>query len=172
MNLFAEVTAFSIAILVMFVGLVGVILPVVPGLALIWLGALGFAVVENFASIDLFSFIFLTLLAIVGVSADIWMTQLGARLGGATFRSQLVGLAGGVIGALLFAVLGGISAGLGAVLGSIAGVLGAEYYRSKNWEQALKSGGGWLLGWLASTCFQFVIGGLMIAIFLWQAFRG
>jgi len=167
-----ETAAFTAALFVMLVGLVGIILPVVPGLALIWLGALGFAIAEKFASIDPLAFAFLTLLALVGVTADIWMTQLGAKLGGASFKSQLMGLVGGLVGALAFLVFGGLSAGLGAIIGSVAGVLAAEYIRFKDWNKAIKSGLGWLLGWLASTIFQFMIGGVMIAIFLWQAFRG
>ena len=172
MELLGQTAAFSTAILVMLIGLVGIILPVLPGLILIWLAALGFAIVEHFARIDPWTFGVLTLLAIVGVSADVWMSQLGARLGGATTKSQLVGLLGGVIGALLFLVFGGISAGLGAFIGSIAGVLLAEYLRLKEWQPALRAGGGWLLGWLASTIFQLTMGGLMILLFVWQAFSG
>lgn len=183
-----ETAAFTIAFFVMLVGLLGVILPVIPGLILIWLGALGFAIAEKFQSIGPLSFLALTLLAILGISADIWMTQLGARLGGAVLKSQLMGLAGGVVGALLGPtlgglaelvlgpvlgpVLGGILAALGAVIGSIVGVLAAEYRRLGDWHQAFRGGCGWLLGWLASIFFQFLIGGAMIAIFLWQAFAG
>ncbi len=172
MSILGQTAAFTTALIVMLVGLVGIVLPVVPGLALIWLGALGFALVEDFASVDPLTFGFLTLLALIGVTADIWMTQLGAKLGGASFKSQLIGLAGGVVGALAFLVFGGISAGLGAALGSVVGVLAAEYLRLRDWHKALKSGAGWLVGWLASTAFQLAIGGVIIVVFVWQAFRG
>jgi len=172
LDVLSETAAFAIAMMVMIIGLVGVILPVVPGLVLIWLGALGFAIAERFASIDPLTFALITIMIFIGVSADIWMTQLGARLGGASFRSQLMGVAGGIIGALLFLVFGGISAGLGAIIGSIAGVFGAEWVRFRDWGRAVRSGTGWLLGWIASTLLQLAVGGLVIALFLWQAFRG
>ena len=172
MSLIAEATVFALAVLVMLVGLVGIILPVMPGLVLIWLGAFGYALAENFRTVDPLAFTFLTILVIAGVSADIWVTQLGARMGGASLGSQLLGLAAGAVGAAVFLVFGGLSAGLGAVIGSIAGVLAAEYFRFKSWSKALKASGGWLLGWLASTVVQLAIGGLVILIVVWQVFRG
>lgn len=188
MGLIGETAAFSVAFFLMLAGLVGIILPVVPGLVLIWLGALIFAIAEGFTRIGPWSFLLLTLVAIIGITADIWMAQLGARLGGASFRSQLVGLAGGFLGALLLPALGGLTetllgpaaggllgtlfAAIGAAIGSVVGVLAAEYHRLREWRGASRAGCGWLLGWLASTVFQLAAGGLMIALFLWQAFAG
>ena len=186
MGLLGETAAFTVAVFLMLIGLLGVILPVIPGLILVWVGALIFAIVDKFSIITPWTFLGLSLLAILGISAEIWMTQLGAKMGGATFKSQLVGLVVGVFGALLIPLLGGllevllgpllggilagIFAALGAVIGSILGVLGAEYYRLREWNQALRAGCGWLLGWLASTLFQLFIGALMIILFLWQAY--
>jgi uncharacterized protein YqgC (DUF456 family) len=188
MGLFGEAAAFTAAVFLMLVGLLGVILPVIPGLVLVWVGVLIFALVDKFAIITPWIFIGLSALAILGISAEIWMAQLGAKMGGATFKSQLVGLVGGVLGALLIPLLGGlieallgpvlggilagILAALGAVIGSIVGVLGAEYYRLREWNQAFRAGCGWLLGWVTSTLFQLFIGALMIILFLWQAYSG
>jgi uncharacterized protein len=172
MSLFGQTAALTIALFVMLVGMVGVILPVLPGLVLVWLSILCYAVFESFAAIDPLTFVALTLLAVVGITADIWMTQLGARLGGASWRSQLLGLAGGLAGAIVFFFLGGISAGFGALIGSVAGVFIGEYWRYENWNRAFRSGAGWLGGWLISMIFQFIIGAVMIAVFIWQVFRG
>ena len=168
----AESAILTVALVIMGVGLLGVILPVLPGLALVWIGALVFALAERFASVDPVTFAALTLLAALGVTADVWMTQLGARLGGASFKSQLAGLAGGVIGAAAFFLAGGWSAPVGAFLGSIAGVLLAEYGQKKAWGQAFRSGFGWMAGWLASTLLQLAIGVVMVLLFIWQVFRG
>lgn len=172
MSLFGQTAALTVALFVMLIGLVGVILPILPGLILVWLGALGYALVEGFDTIDPLTFVALTILAVVGISADIWMTQLGAKFGGASTRSQLLGLAGGLVGAIGFFFLGGVTAGIGALIGSVAGVFLGEYWRYADWNKALRSGAGWLLGWLASVILQFVIGGAMIALFVWQVFRG
>ncbi|MBN1317117.1 MAG: DUF456 domain-containing protein [Anaerolineales bacterium] len=172
MDALGQAAVFTTVILVMLIGLLGIILPVLPGLVLIWLGVLVFAIYEGFRSIDPITFSVLTMLTIVGVSADLWMSQLGAKMGGARFKSQLAGLAGGILGALSMVFISRIGAGVGAIIGSIAGVLAAEYHYNKEWPAAIKAGAGWFLGWLASTIFQFVIGGIIFALFVWQAFRG
>lgn len=164
--------AFWIALAVMLVGLIGVILPVVPGVILIWLAVLVYAIAENFATIDPITFAVITLLGAAGATSELWMSQTGARMAGASLRSQLIGLATGVVGAIIGGVFFGVGAVPGALIGSLLGIFLAERWRCSNWREALRSTGGWLLGWALSTLIQFLIGAGMIAIFAWQAFRG
>ncbi len=165
-------TAFWVALAAMFVGLLGVILPLVPGVGFIWLVTLVYAIAERFATIDPFTFFVLTLLGAIGFSADLWMTQVGAKLGGASVWSLLAGLALGAIGAVIGAIFLGVGAVVGAFVGAIAGVVLAEWYRRKDWNEAIKAGGGWLVGCTLSGGVQFLIGILMILIFVWQALSG
>ena len=164
--------AFWVALAAMFVGLLGVILPLVPGVGFIWLVTLVYAIAERFATIDPFTFFVLTLLGAIGVSADLWMTQVGAKLGGASVWSLLAGLALGAIGAVIGAIFLGIGAVVGAFVGAIAGVILAEWYHRKDWNEAIKAGGGWLVGCTLSGGVQFLIGILMILIFVWQVLKG
>ncbi len=165
-------TAFWIALAAMFVGLLGVILPLVPGVGFIWLVTLVYAIAERFATIDPLTFFVLTLLGAIGVSADLWMTQVGAKLGGASVWSLLAGLALGAIGAVVGALFFGVGAVVGAFAGAIAGVILAEWYQRKDWNEAIKAGGGWLVGCTLSGGVQFLIAILMILIFIWQALKG
>jgi uncharacterized protein YqgC (DUF456 family) len=57
MGLFGEAAAFTAAVFLMLVGLLGVILPVIPGLVLVWVGVLIFALVDKFAIITPWIFI-------------------------------------------------------------------------------------------------------------------
>ena len=164
--------ALSVALALMFVGLIGVFLPLVPGVGLIWLIALIYALSERFATIDLFTFVTLTILGAIGFSADLWMSQIGAKLGGASFWSSFSGLLTGVIGAIVGLAFLGIGALPGAVVGAILGVFLAELYQRKDWRGALKASGGWMIGWTLSGGVQFLIGALMMVIFAWQAIRG
>lgn len=164
--------AFWVALAAMFVGLLGVILPLVPGVGFIWLVTLVYAIAERFATIDPLTFFVLTVLGAIGFSADLWMTQVGAKIGGASVWSLLAGLALGAIGALIGLVFLGVGAVVGAFVGSIAGVLLAEWYRRKDWNEAIKAGGGWLVGCTLSGGVQFLIAILMILIFVWQALKG
>jgi uncharacterized protein YqgC (DUF456 family) len=154
------------------VGLLGVILPLVPGVGFIWIVALVYAVAERFATIDPLTFFVLTVLGAIGVSADLWMTQVGAKIGGASIWSLAAGMVLGAIGAIVGAIFLGIGAVVGAVVGAIAGVILAEWYQRKDWREAFKAGGGWLVGCTLSGGIQFLIAILMILIFTWQALRG
>jgi uncharacterized protein YqgC (DUF456 family) len=164
--------AFWVALVAMGIGLIGVILPIVPGVGFVWIVVLVYAIAERFATIDIITFAVLTVLGAIGFTADLWMTQVGAKAGGASALSLLVGLLLGAIGAIVGLAFLGIGAIPGAIVGAIAGVIIAEYHRREDWNEALKVGGGWAAGCLLSGGVQLLIAILMILIFAWQALRG
>jgi uncharacterized protein YqgC (DUF456 family) len=164
--------AFWIALVAMVVGLAGVILPVVPGVGFIWLVVLVYAVAERFSTIDPVTFAVLTVLGAIGVSADLWVSQAGAKIGGASIWSLVAGLVLGAIGAIVGLVFLGVGAVPGAILGTFLGIVLAEWYRRRDWREAFKVGGGWLIGCTLSGGVQFLIAILMILIFAWQVLRG
>lgn len=152
----------AVALTVMFIGLLGVLLPLIPGVGLIWITALIYAIAEGFQNVDPITMVVLSLIAIPGVTADIWVSSLGAKVGGASFWSIVASLLGGIIGFLFFNLPG-------ALIGSLVGLVVVELFRAKDWRQALKASGGWVVGRLVSTAVQLVVGVIMIAIFWWQA---
>lgn len=164
--------AFWVALTGMVIGMVGTLVPVIPGVALIWLVALVYAICERFATIDPITFTALTLLAGAGLTSDLWVSQAGARVGGTSLRSSLIGLGGGVLGGLIGAIFFGVGAVPGAIIGSLLAIFLSELQKRQDWRQALASGGSWLLGCALSGVAQFMIAILMIGIFVWQVFRG
>lgn len=152
----------AVALAVMFIGLLGVLLPLIPGVGLIWITALIYAIAEGFQNVDPITMVVLSLIAIPGITADIWVSSLGAKVGGASFWSIVASLLGGVFGFFLFNLPG-------ALIGSLVGLVVVELFRAKDWRQALKASGGWVVGRLVSTAVQLVVGVIMIAIFWWQA---
>jgi len=151
-----------LALIVMLVGLAGVFLPVVPGVALIWLAAVGYAVADGFTHVGPLTLAVLTLLGLLGVTAELWMSSLGGKAGGASWWSLLAGFLLGLLGLVFFSLPG-------AVIGTVLGVLGMEAWRREgDWREAVKASGGWLAGWLLSIVVQFLISLAMIAIFLWR----
>ncbi len=164
--------AFWLALAAMIVGLIGVVMPAIPGVGFIWLVTLIYAIAERFTAIDPLTFIVLTILGAIGFTADLWMGQVGAKAGGASPWSLLVGLLLGGVGAIIGAVLLGVGVIPGAIIGTVAGVIIAEYHRLEDWRLALKAGGGWAVGCLLSGGVQLLIAFLMIFIFIWQVLRG
>jgi uncharacterized protein YqgC (DUF456 family) len=174
---------FWATLITMLVGLLGVFLPLVPGVGLIWLAALVYAIAEGFATIDPITFTVLTILGAIGVTSDIWMSKLGATLGGASFRALLAGLGLGIVGGIIGAVLGIIGTVFGlpflaigiapcAIIGAVLGIFFVERHVRDDWQEALKATGGWAIGCVLSGAVQFLISLLMIALFLWQALKG
>jgi uncharacterized protein YqgC (DUF456 family) len=175
--------AFWVALAAMLVGLLGVFLPLVPGVGFIWLAALVYAIAERFATIDPITFAVLTVLGVIGVTSDIWMSKLGAKLSGASFRALLTGLGLGILGAIVGTVLGliGFLTGLPileigaiplAIVGALLGVFLVERHIRGDWRDALKACGGWLIGCAISGVVQGDISVLMILLFVWQAMKG
>lgn len=152
----------SLTLIAMLIGLVGILLPMVPGTILIFAAALLYAWLDNFQAVGWPTLIVLGVLTVLATTGDIWATSLGAKAGGASGWSMLAGLVGGVVGMIVLSLPG-------AIIGSILGVLLVEVARVGDWHRALKAGGGWLIGWLFSVVLQVVVGLVMIAIFYWQA---
>ena len=175
--------AFWAALIAMAIGFLGVFLPLVPGVGFIWLVALIYAIAEGFTTIDPITFTILTILGAVGVTSDIWMSKLGAKLGGSSFQALLVGLVFGIAGAIIGATLGLIGTltgipllGIGAVpiaiVCALLGIFLVEWHIRDDWREALKVCGGWLIGCAVSGVVQAGISFLMILIFAWQAWKG
>ena len=62
--------AFWGALVAMVIALLGVFVPVIPDIAVIWLVVLVYAIAERFASIDPLTFAALTFLAALGITAE------------------------------------------------------------------------------------------------------
>jgi len=160
--------AFWLTLGVMLVGLVGTLVPILPGVELIWLAVLVYAIAERFASIDPLTFAVLTALAAIGMLANFWASQLGSRLGGASWQALLAGLGFGALGFIIGLFVGGIGAVPGGLIGSLTGILLVEYLRRRDWKGAARAGTGWLVGCLLSGFIQMTVGIVMILIFVWQ----
>ncbi len=154
-----------LALIVMLIGLIGIVLPVIPGTILIFLAALAYGLVDRFQAIDWPWLVVLGLLTLLATTAELWASSVGAKMGGASGWSVVIGLLGGLAGFVLFSLPG-------AILGAILGVLITEIIRVRDWKQALKAGSGWLIGWLLSTFFQLGVGLIMVALFVWQVVEG
>lgn len=154
-----------LALLVMFVGLIGTVVPVIPGTVLIFLAALVYALLEGFQAIGWPTLLVLALLTVVATTADLWVSSIGAKLGGASGWSVLVGFLGGLVGFVLFTLPG-------AIIGAVLGVLLVELIRLGDLRRALKAGSGWAIGWALATVLQLGIALIMVAIFVWQITQG
>ncbi|HEX5691322.1 MAG TPA: DUF456 family protein, partial [Roseiflexaceae bacterium] len=97
---------FFTAIVIMLIGMVGCVVPAIPGLPIVWLGALFYAWQTQFQVVGWPLLALLFVLMLVGTTASIWMGAVGARQGGASLWSSALGLVLGVIGLFAFSLIG------------------------------------------------------------------
>jgi uncharacterized protein YqgC (DUF456 family) len=160
-----HVTVFWLTLIFMLVGLAGLIIPVFPGVVVIWLAALGYGIVTGFNTAGMVLFGLISVAMLVGVTVDNVLMGAGARQGGASWLSILVGLLAGVIGTLAFPPLGGI-------LAAPVAVFLLEFGRGRDWRQAWLATRGLAMGWGLSFLARFGLGLLMIGLWLaWTAWR-
>lgn len=127
------------AVLVMLPGLLGVIIPVLPGVPYMWLVAVIYAFATNFAFITGREIGILALIAAVTLVVDYSAGLLGARFGGASRRSTLYGFVGLLLGLVILPPLGSF---IGLFVGTVIG----ELTQLKTKEEALRAGSASLLG--------------------------
>lgn len=149
------------------VGLIGNLLPGFPGITLIWLAILVYAVVENFTAIDTVSFLLITFLAILGLTSDFWLGQLGAKAAGASWRAMFAGIGGAIVGAVVGSVCPGSGIMLGLIVGAVLGTFIYERLHTSGAE-ALRASAGILAGCLVSYVVQICLGLAMIVLFVWK----
>jgi uncharacterized protein YqgC (DUF456 family) len=153
-----------IVLAVMLIGLIGVFLPVLPGIELIWLAALGYGIFHGFQWSGGIAMIVITVLLAIGLTSDLWITGLGLKSTGTSLLSILVGAVLLGIGSIFFTPLVGILLGL-------AGMALVEFLRHRDWRKAVSSAGSALIGCGLSYGFKFCIGLVMIGVWLiWVIF--
>ena len=96
---------YTLAALCMLVGLAGTVLPVIPGLPLMFAGMLLAAWTGGFAQVGLWPLSLLGLLTVFAVLMDFWVTALGAQKVGAS-KKAVMGAALGALAGLFFAPWG------------------------------------------------------------------
>jgi len=143
----------------MVVGLFGLAVPIFPGIAVIWLAALGYGVVMGFTPLGWALLVVLTVLMITGATIDNVLMGAKAHKEGAAWSSLVFGMAAGILGTIFFPPFGGLIA-------APLMVLLIEYLRVRDFKKALASLRGLAIGWGASFVVRFLIGLAMIGIWL------
>jgi uncharacterized protein YqgC (DUF456 family) len=146
------------AVALIAVGFAGTVLPALPGVVAIFLGALLAAWLEHFERIGWPALLLLAVLMVLGLLVDALAAVIGARRVGAS-RAAIVGsLLGGLVG-LFFGLPGFL---LGPFIGAVAG----EYLQRRAAGQALRVGVGTWIGLAVGTLARLGIGVTMIVVFI------
>jgi uncharacterized protein YqgC (DUF456 family) len=150
----------AFVVLAFIIGLIGTIAPVIPGLLLIWLGALVYAwIVIGFDVFSPWVFVLITLVGLIAGTSNLWLAALGAKTTGAPWRTLVVGFIGGIAGTFLIPI-----PILGTILGYAGGLVLSEYVRQGQIRPALRTAFGGVAGWGISTAVELAGGIIMILL--------
>lgn len=152
-----ELIVSLLILLGMLVTLCGLIVPVFPGLVVIWLLALLYGILTGFGTLGAILFVIMTALAILGEISDNLLMSKKARQEGARWLSIAFAFVAGIVCSIVFTPLIGIAAALG-------GLFLAELLFSKDHKKALAVTKGMAIGWGWAFVARFGVGLMMIAL--------
>jgi uncharacterized protein YqgC (DUF456 family) len=149
----------------MLIGLVGVVIPILPDLVLIWASALGYGLITEWGQHGYIFFAVISVLGLAGVATEFWVSGMGAKRGGASGMAMLVGA---ILGIVAFFVAGPI----GAVIAMLLGIYIVEYIRKRDVESASQAMIGAGVGCGASLGIKLLLGLGMVTTWVIWAISG
>ena len=154
----------AITVALLSVGIAGTLFPAVPGLALVFVGILFYAIATGFSTISTTTIVLFGIVVLIGLLADFWASVAATSAGGGSARA----IAGVIIGSLV----GMIAAGppglfIGAFMGAFAGaILSGQSYK-KATKVALYS----IIGMVGSALIQLLLALVLTAAFVITVIR-
>jgi uncharacterized protein YqgC (DUF456 family) len=148
-----------LALALMAVGLVGTVVPALPGIVLVFGGVLVYAVATGFEVVNWGHVALFGALTAVALGLDLVANLVGARLCGASRW----GILGAVIGVVVGLFVGGP---VGLVLGPLVGAVALEALSGRPLGLAVRSGFGVLVGYVLGTAAELVLALVIVISFL------
>ena len=152
-----EILWYVIAAILIVAGLVGTILPALPGVPLVFCGMLLAAWADHFAHVGTFTLIVLGVLTVIAIVVDFVAGIVGAKRVGAS-RYAVVGAALGTLIGIFFGLPG-------LLLGPFVGALVGELVAGGSVRKATGVGVGTWLGFLLGAVLKLAICFAMLGIF-------
>lgn len=147
-----------LGLLFMLIGLLGSVLPILPGPPLSWIGLLLLYLTD--AVVDDWWFLSITLLvALIVFALDYIIPALGTKKFGGS-RAGMIGTTIGLIVGLLSPIPGGI------IIGPFVGALIGELTNKTDTQTAVKAAFGSFLGFVTGTFLKFIVAVVYFGFFL------
>jgi uncharacterized protein len=145
--------------LVMAVGAVGTIVPVLPGISLVWGAGLVYGLVRGFATIGVVALAVMTGLAVAATVAGYVVPKRRATNAGVSRATVWLGVAGGVVGFFVVPIVG-------LPIGGVLGIYVGEHLRTGDRVAAWRATRATITGFGIAVIVQFAAALSMIAVWL------
>jgi uncharacterized protein len=153
-----------VTLVIMFGGLLSLLTLVIPGLTVIWISALVYALASGFNTTAIIAFALMTALMLFGNFVDQLVMGVRARKSGATWLSIGISMLTAFIFSILFPPFGGLIA-------AMIVLMAFEFYRLRDWKKAANSSKEMAIGCMSALVLRLLIGMVMIAVWfywVWQ----
>ncbi len=154
--MFWEIVLIVLSALCLIVGLLGAVVPVLPGVPLSYVGLLLLHFTDKVQFSTPFLLIWAAIVVVIQVLDNVLPAWLTKKSGGSR---------AGVWGSIFGLIVGFFFGPIGIICGPFLGAIIGELLAGKEFEQALKSGGASFLGFIGSTILKLVASGMMIFYF-------
>lgn len=155
----------AVVMAVMVTGLFSLLVPVIPGLFIIWASALVYGILTGFDTLSIILMVMITLFWVAGSLADNVIMGAKALKTGANWGTLAVATVAGIAGTLLLPPVGGL-------IGALVAAYLFELWRHRDSQRALETTRQMLTGCGLAFFIRFGIGMLMIGLWIIWAFRG
>ena len=154
-------TTISIVIcsILLVIGLVGAIVPLIPGVPIAWVGLFIYAIATGFERISIAAIVIFFVLMLLTVLLDFLAPMLGAS----KYRASRWGITGAFLGFIVGIFVLGI---WGIILGPLVGAFLGELIARRKPKQALGSAFGAFLGFIAGVLFKVILVLVMAGFFI------
>jgi uncharacterized protein YqgC (DUF456 family) len=153
-----ETIALIIAIIFFLIGILGTLLPALPGVVLVFTGMVVYGFMTKFVTLGVWFFLMQLLVMVLVFIVDFFASAVSSNKYGGSKQAAFGAVLGSIFGIVVMGPLGII---LGPFIGSVA----AEILLGRDLKQAIRVGFGSLVGVLGGTVFKLAAEILMITYF-------
>lgn len=147
----------------MAVGVVGTVVPLLPGIPIVWAAAFVYGLAGGFGLVGWAAFAAITVLAVAGTIAGYALPHRRVSRSGAPTSAKVAGLIVGIIGFFVVPIVG-------FVAGAVLGVYAAERVRTKDHARAWRSTKDLIVGFGLGALAQLVAAIAMVVCWaIWVA---
>lgn len=154
--------AWIVVVILMAAGLVGTVVPVLPGVGFVWAGLFVAGLASTWTLVTLPQLVGWGVVSILAAMGSFWGGSLAARASGGKRWATVGALAGAVVG--FFTGGGPLGLFIGAGIGAFAGA----WWRERKTDQALKVAGLTMVGTLLGAALQAAVTLSALGWFVWR----
>jgi len=137
------------------------VVPILPGLVIIWVAALGYGIAAGFGTLGWIMFALITVFMIAGSVIDNVLMGTQVHKEGAPWWVILIALVALIVGSFVIPI-----PILGGILAALLTLFVIEWIRRKDWRKALRSMKGMIVGCGWAFVIRFIMGVIMIGLWL------